>query len=96
MMEKTLILKHISRMLCLLISYSKFTRPFLVDKCLSCELKLRLVTELVICHTQFRKVVVFMKSQILSSNTDLPPHGRSIKITYKGDCNGREQGFGTR
>lgn len=26
MMEKTLILKHISRMLCLLISYSKFTR----------------------------------------------------------------------
>ena len=25
-MEKTLILKHISRMLCLLISYSKFTR----------------------------------------------------------------------
>ena len=28
MMEKTLILKHISRMLCLLISYSKFTRTF--------------------------------------------------------------------
>ena len=27
MMEKTLILKHISEMLCLLISYSKFTRP---------------------------------------------------------------------
>ena len=27
MMEKTLILKHISGMLCLLISYSKFTRP---------------------------------------------------------------------
>ena len=26
MMEKTLILKHISGMLCLLISYSKFTR----------------------------------------------------------------------
>ena len=26
-MEKTLILKHISEMLCLLISYSKFTRP---------------------------------------------------------------------
>ena len=26
-MEKTLILKHISGMLCLLISYSKFTRP---------------------------------------------------------------------
>ena len=29
MMEKTLILKHISGMLCLLISYSKFTRTFL-------------------------------------------------------------------
>ena len=29
MMEKTLILKHISRMLCLLISYSKFTRTFI-------------------------------------------------------------------
>ena len=28
MMEKTLILKHISRMLCLLISYSKFTRTY--------------------------------------------------------------------
>lgn len=28
MMEKTLILKHISRMLCLLISYSKFTRTW--------------------------------------------------------------------
>ena len=28
MMEKTLILKHISGMLCLLISYSKFTRTF--------------------------------------------------------------------
>lgn len=27
-MEKTLILKHISRMLCLLISYSKFTRTY--------------------------------------------------------------------
>ena len=26
-MEKTLILKHILGMLCLLISYSKFTRP---------------------------------------------------------------------
>ena len=31
MMEKTLILKHISRMLCLLISYSKFTRTFKSD-----------------------------------------------------------------
>ena len=32
MMEKTLILKHISGMLCLLISYSKFTRtPKCVD-----------------------------------------------------------------
>lgn len=28
MMEKTLILKHISGMLCLLISYSKVTRTF--------------------------------------------------------------------
>ena len=28
MMEKTLILKHILWMLCLLISYSKFTRTF--------------------------------------------------------------------
>ena len=28
MMEKTLILKHISGMLCLLISYSKFPRTF--------------------------------------------------------------------
>lgn len=39
MMEKTLILKHISRMLCLLISYSKFTRTYVKkvveksDKC---------------------------------------------------------------
>ena len=32
MMEKTLILKHISRMLCLLISYSKFTRTALESK----------------------------------------------------------------
>ena len=31
MMEKTLILKHISRMLCLLISYSKFTRTKLTE-----------------------------------------------------------------
>lgn len=30
MMEKTLILKHISRMLCLLISYSKFTRTIVI------------------------------------------------------------------
>ena len=30
MMEKTLILKHISRMLCLLISYSKFTRTYCI------------------------------------------------------------------
>ena len=29
MMEKTLILKHILWMLCLLISYSKFTRTIL-------------------------------------------------------------------
>ena len=33
MMEKTLILKHISRMLCLLISYSKFTRTNNLLKC---------------------------------------------------------------
>ena len=32
MMEKTLILKHISRMLCLLISYSKFTLPNIIFK----------------------------------------------------------------
>ena len=32
MMEKTLILKHISGMLCLLISYSKFTRTILCLK----------------------------------------------------------------
>ena len=32
MMEKTLILKHISGMLCLLISYSKFTRTFCPGK----------------------------------------------------------------
>ena len=31
MMEKTLILKHISEMLCLLISYSKFTRPMSIE-----------------------------------------------------------------
>lgn len=31
MMEKTLILKHISGMLYLLISYSKFTRPFALN-----------------------------------------------------------------
>lgn len=31
MVEKTLILKHISGMLCLLISYSKFTRPNLLE-----------------------------------------------------------------
>ena len=36
MMEKTLILKHISGMLCLLISYSKFTRPMSAVDMLFC------------------------------------------------------------
>ena len=34
MMEKTLILKHISGMLCLLISYSKFTRTVSIVPCI--------------------------------------------------------------
>lgn len=43
-MEKTLILKHISGMLCLLISYSKFTRTRkrheLKNQGFSCKIKL--------------------------------------------------------
>lgn len=31
------------------------------------------------------KVVVFMKKSTQSGSTDIPPHERSIKITYKGD-----------
>ncbi len=32
-----------------------------------------------------RKVVVFMSKSTQSGSTDIPPHERSIKITYKGD-----------
>lgn len=31
------------------------------------------------------KVVVFMKKSTAGSSTDIPPHERSIKITYQGE-----------